>query len=126
MAKVLGIGGVFLKADDPERLLTWYEQNLGVKRTFPGGVIFPWRQADSPEKQGMTVWSLFSKDTPYFGPGKQTVMVNYMVDDLEGMLQALRDAGAQVEDRREESEYGKFGWATDPEGNRIELWQPPS
>jgi predicted enzyme related to lactoylglutathione lyase len=126
MAKVLGIGGVFLKSDNPEQLLTWYEQQLGVKRSFPGGVVFPWRHADTPDKQGMTVWSLFPKDTAYFGPSNQTVMVNYIVDDLEGMLQSLREAGVQVDERRETSEYGKFGWATDPEGNRIELWQPPA
>ena len=122
MAKVLGIGGVFLKSDNPEQLLTWYEQHLGLKRASPECVIFPWQHADQA-KQGMTVWSLFPRDTAKF-PGPQVVMVNYIVDDLDGMLQALREAGAKVDDKREDYPYGRFGWATDPEGNRIELWQP--
>ncbi len=126
MAKVLGIGGVFLKADDPEQLYGWYERHLGLKRDNPACVLFPWRHADDPAKQGMTVWSLFPRGTAYFGPAAQTVMVNYIVDDLDGVLQALRDAGAQVDDKREDTEYGRFGWATDPEGNRIELWQAPA
>jgi predicted enzyme related to lactoylglutathione lyase len=89
-------------------------------------VLLPWRHAADPAREGMTVWSLFPRDTAYFGPGSQSVMVNCIVDDLDGMLQSLREAGAQVDDKREDHPYGRFGWATDPEGNRIELWQPPS
>ena len=125
MAKVLGIGGVFIKADDPTGLFAWYER-LGL----PGGCapmsLLHWRLDDDPAKKGMTVWSLFPRDTKYFGTGPQTVMVNYMVDDLDGMLVALREAGVDVDPKREDSEYGRFAWATDPEGNRIELWQPPA
>ena len=126
MAKVLGIGGVFFRSDDPDGLNAWYEKHLGLTRCGGGGpVLFPWRHADA-DRTGMTVWSLFPKDTEYFGPTKPAFMVNYIVDDVDGMLAALRAAGARVDERREDSEYGRFGWVTDPEGNRIELWQPPT
>jgi catechol 2,3-dioxygenase-like lactoylglutathione lyase family enzyme len=126
MAKVVGIGGVFFRSDDPERLYGWYEKNLGLHRTPGGVVLFPWRQAESEGRDRMTVWSLFPKDTDYFGPGKPAFMVNYIVDDLDGMVADLLAAGAAVEDKQEHPEYGRFAWVTDPEGNRIELWQPPS
>jgi predicted enzyme related to lactoylglutathione lyase len=126
MAKVLGIGGVFLKSGDPEQLYAWYERHLGLRGQSGQEVILPWRHADDPAREGMTVWSLFPNGTKYFGPGKQEVMVNYIVDDLDGMLDALRAAGATVDDKREDYDYGRFGWATDPEGNRFELWQPPA
>ncbi|MDB5311698.1 MAG: glyoxalase [Gemmataceae bacterium] len=127
MAKILGIGGVFLKTTDPGRLLSWYEQHAGLQRAaHGGGVEFPWRDGADPTKERKTVWALFDRDSAYFGPGNQQVMVNYIVDDLDGMLAALRAAGATVDDRVEDYEYGRFGWATDPEGNRLELWQPPA
>jgi len=126
MAKVIGIGGVFFRSGDPDRLYAWYEKHLGLPRSPGGDVLFPWKQAGDEPKDQTTVWALFPKDTGYFGPANPAFMVNYIVDDLDGMLADLRAAGAQVEDRLEESEYGRFGWVTDPEGNRIELWQPPS
>jgi predicted enzyme related to lactoylglutathione lyase len=125
MAKVLGIGGVFFRSEDPERLYGWYEQNLGRVR-FQGDDIFPWRQAGEAGKEQMSVWSIFPRDTDYFGPAKPAFMVNYIVDDIDGMLVDLRAKGAAVDDRREDSEYGRFAWVTDPEGNRIELWEPPA
>jgi predicted enzyme related to lactoylglutathione lyase len=125
MAKVLGIGGVFIKADDPKKLSAWYENALGFRPASGGPVVFQWRHADGTAKPGMTVWSLFKRSSDYFGPGGQAVMVNYIVDDLDGMLTALKAAGVNVDERREDTEYGRFGWATDPEGNRFELWQPP-
>jgi predicted enzyme related to lactoylglutathione lyase len=127
MAKVLGIGGVFFRSEDPGGLNAWYEKHLGLARCGSGGpVLFHWRHADAPDRTGMTVWSLFPKDTDYFGPTKPAFMVNYIVDDLDGILADLRAAGAKVDERREDSEYGRFGWVTDPEGHRIELWQPPA
>jgi catechol 2,3-dioxygenase-like lactoylglutathione lyase family enzyme len=126
MARVIGIGGVFFRSSDPERLYTWYEKHLGIRRIPAGIVFFPWREAGEENKERMTVWSLFPKDTGYFGPTNPEFMVNYIVDDLDGMIADLRAAGAQLEDKREESEYGRFAWVTDPDGNRIELWQPPS
>jgi predicted enzyme related to lactoylglutathione lyase len=125
MARVIGIGGVFFRWGDPGRLYAWYEKHLGLRQTTGGVVLFPWRQAGDGGKEQTTVWSLFPKDTDYFGTANPAFMVNYIVDDLDGMVADLRAAGAPVEDRREESEYGRFAWVTDPEGNRIELWQPP-
>jgi predicted enzyme related to lactoylglutathione lyase len=126
MARVIGLGGVFFRSGDPERLYGWYEKFLGLRRTPSGVILFPWRQAGDKQKEETTVWSLFPKDTDYFGPANPAFMVNYIVDDLDGMIADLQAAGAQVEDRPEESEYGRFAWVTDPEGNRVELWQPPS
>ena len=120
MESVLGIGGIFLKARDPKALATWYRQNLGVP-VEPGQSYGSFTSAAPGE---MAVWSTFPADTPYFGSGSAPFMINYRVRNLDAMLAQLRAAGATVEDRVEEFEYGRFGWATDPEGNRFELWQP--
>jgi predicted enzyme related to lactoylglutathione lyase len=120
MERVLGIGGVFLKASDPKALAAWYREHLGVP-VAPGQTYGLLTSAGAGEQ---TVWSSFPADTPYFGPGPATFMINYRVQNLDAMLAQLRAAGAQVEDRVEEYEYGRFGWASDPEGNRFELWQP--
>ena len=117
MARALGIGGVFLRARDPERLRQWYSEQLGVDVSDDGSAMF---------EGGRMVWSVFPHDTEYFGPSGQQAMVNYRVDDLNAVLERLRSAGARVEDRTEEYDYGRFGWATDSEGNRFELWQPAS
>ena len=122
MEKVLGLGGVFLKAADPQALSAWYRDHLGLQvQDFGGtfGAVFPF--AD-PEP-GYQLWSAFPKASTYF-PG--AVMVNFRVANLDAMLAQLRAAGAAVDDKIEASaDYGRFGWARDPEGNRIELWQPP-
>lgn len=117
MERVAGIGGVFFRARDPENLRRWYGEHLGIDVQEWGGAGF---------EGGVTVWSIFAGDTDYFGPSGQQSMVNYRVSDLDAMLAQLRAAGATVEDKIEESEFGRFGWATDPEGNRFELWQPPA
>jgi predicted enzyme related to lactoylglutathione lyase len=120
MERVTGIGGVFFRARDPAALAAWYAENLGiaVDASF-GGAIFRW------SAPGETVWSPFPSDTDYFGTSGQAWMVNYRVRDLDSMLAQLRTAGVAVDDNVEESEFGRFGWASDPEGNRFELWQPP-
>jgi predicted enzyme related to lactoylglutathione lyase len=125
MNKVSGIGGVFFKARDPKALGAWYEAHLGVKFEDWGGTQFKWRRDDAPERTGITVWSLFKQDSTYFDPGGKSFMVNYIVDDLDAMRAQLRAAGVTLDDKVEESEYGRFGWAMDPEGNRFELWEPP-
>lgn len=125
MARVTGIGGVFFRSDDPERLFAWYQEHLGIRRGPAGVVDFAWRHADDPEKSGRTVWHVFPGDTSYFGPTNPAFMFNYIVDDLDGLLEALHGAGAAVDDRREETEFGRFAWVTDPDGNRLELWEPP-
>jgi predicted enzyme related to lactoylglutathione lyase len=125
MDRVTGLGGVFFKADDPESLSSWYEEHLGLKRE-EGGFIFRWREAQEPERPGMTVWSLFRKDTEYFAPSDKPFMLNYRVKDIDALLDALRAEGVRVDEKRDDSEYGRFAWIYDPEGNKIELWEPPA
>ena len=124
MKRVTGIGGVFFKCKDPEAMYQWHEKHLGIRRDHEV-VTFKWRDADEPDKMGMTVWSLFSQNTSYFNPSASPFMINYRVENLEALLEALRAEGVQVDPKVETYEYGKFGWITDPEGNRIELWEPP-
>lgn len=120
MAKAVGVGGVFLRAKDPEALYQWYARNLGVERMPDGSFAF-----DGPSSFGMTVFAFFPSDTKYFGPSGQAAMLNFRVDDLTAVLASLRAAGATVDEKREDHDYGSFGWFDDPEGNRVELWQPP-
>jgi catechol 2,3-dioxygenase-like lactoylglutathione lyase family enzyme len=126
MAKVTGIGGVFFRSDDPAGLRAWYESRLGITPGAHGFIDFPWRRADDPDAFGKTVWHLFPRDTSYFGPSGQTFMINYIVDDLDGLLESLRASGAEVDPKREDTDYGRFAWVTDPDGNRVELWEPPA
>jgi predicted enzyme related to lactoylglutathione lyase len=120
MERVQGVGGVFFRALDPEALGRWYAEHLGVEiDPSYGGTSFRWHEG------GSTVWAPFPMDTDYFGPSGQAWMVNFRVADLDAMLAQLRKAGVPVDDEVEVSEFGRFGWATDPEGNRFELWQPP-
>lgn len=121
MAKVVGIGGIFFKARDPEALSTWYAKHLGLDLHDFGGAMF----AENERRPGYTLWSPFPQNTRYFEPGDKDFMVNFRVDDLDALLASLRGAGVQVDPRVEVSEYGRFGWIVDPEGTRIELWQPP-
>ena len=125
MKRVTGIGGVFFKSKDPKALGEWYRRHLGLEVEGWGGVAFRWVTPDNPGGTGTTVWSPFNEDTRYFGPGPARFMVNFRVDDLPALLAALRAEGCEVDTRVEESEYGKFGWVQDPDGNRVELWQPP-
>jgi catechol 2,3-dioxygenase-like lactoylglutathione lyase family enzyme len=125
MAKILGIGGIFFRGKDHAGLKAWYQANLGIDGITAGCATFPWRSIDEPAREEMTVWSIFKQDSTYFGPANPSFMINYIVDDLVEMLDELRAKGLVVE-QGEESEYGHFGWVTDPEGNKIELWQPPS
>lgn len=121
---VVGIGGIFLKAEAPEALRAWYRRHLGVE-AGPGGHSFLWREHDDPDRVGRTVWSVFPGDTDYFGPGGQDFMVNYIVRDLDAVLARLAAAGIEPVKAPESYPYGRFAWVVDGEGNRIELWQPP-
>jgi predicted enzyme related to lactoylglutathione lyase len=125
MRRVTGIGGIFFKARDPSTLYAWYEEHLGIQHGPHGeGAEFRWREADGGN-DGMTVWSVFKEDTRYFDPGKSPFMINYRVEDLDALLKALEAEGVQIDPKRESYPYGKFAWIMDPEGNRIELWEPP-
>lgn len=126
MKRVTGIGGIFLKAKDPVALRAWYEKHLGIAMEAWGGAVFRWQTPERPEPDGVTVWNLFPASTDYFAPGTASFMVNYRVEDLHALLAALRAEGCRVEDKVDESEFGKFGWVLDPEGNKVELWEPPA
>lgn len=127
MKHVLGIGGIFFKADDPEKLAAWYQRHLGLDVEEYGGVTFREGVADdsAPRRQAHTVWSPFAADTDYFSPSEKPFMINFRVANLDALLAKLRAEGVTVEERTEKSEFGYFGWAMDPEGNKIELWEPP-
>jgi catechol 2,3-dioxygenase-like lactoylglutathione lyase family enzyme len=125
MEKVTGIGGVFFKSKDPKALQAWYAERLGVPVQDSGVVVFEWDDPAHPEKKGQTVLSPFAADTKYFDPSTAPFMINFRVRDLHAMLAQLRAAGVRVDDKVDESEYGRFGWIMDPDGNRIELWEPP-
>ncbi len=121
---VTGIGGIFIKARDPKSLYAWYEKHLGMK--YDAGVqsvAFPWKDAQTGE-DAHTYWSLFNQETKYFDPSTADAMINYRVSDLGALLRALEAEGIHILGQQEE-EYGRFAWIMDPEGNKIELWEPP-
>lgn len=125
MKRVTGIGGIFFKAKDPAALREWYRVHLGIPVEEWGGAIFTWANPDNPGGIGSTVWSVFEHSSECFASCPASFVINYRVADLHALLAALRAEGCAVDDRVDDSEYGKFGWVTDPEGNRVELWQPP-
>jgi predicted enzyme related to lactoylglutathione lyase len=125
MARVIGLGGLFFKAKNPEKLYTWYEKNLGLKRDKTSmAVLLSWADGTRSRRKGMTVWSIFPANTKYFRPSRAGFMMNFAVDDLDGMLARLRRNRAKIDPKVEDYGYGRFGWVMDPEGNRIELWEP--
>ena len=120
MTRVTGIGGIFIKARDPDALRAWYREHLELDVQEWGGTALVASAGD------VTVWSVFPASSTYFNPSRAPFMVNYRVADLATVLAALRAEGCTVDDKTESTEYGKFGWVMDPEGNRIELWEPPA
>ncbi len=121
MTRVTGIGGVFFKARDPKALGAWYRTHLGIDVQPWGGAAF-----ESSGASETTAWSLFAHDTEHFAPSAAPFMVNYRVADLHALLATLRSEGVTVLEKVDESEYGRFGWVIDPEGNKVELWEPPA
>ena len=121
MARVLGVGGVFFKSADPDRLYQWYGEHLGITKKDEPGVSFP--NAEQPQA-GFIVWSAFDADTTYFEPGGKQFMFNLVVDDLEGALRQVEKGGAELVGNVEAYNFGSFGWFIDPDGNKVELWQP--
>jgi predicted enzyme related to lactoylglutathione lyase len=125
MKRVTGIGGIFFKARDPDALRAWYQKHLGIPVDSWGGTSFSWNGPENPTGVGSTVWSIFKESTEYLAPSKASFMINYRVADVRALVAVLREEGCAVEEKIDESEFGIFGWVMDPEGNKVELWQPP-
>lgn len=121
MAKALGVGGVFFKSEDPEKLGRWYQKWLGVPVEHPYGASF---KPESLPPGGMTVWAPFSGSTTYFEPSTRDYMFNLIVDNLEEALSQVVEGGAEIVGEIQDEDYGRFGWFVDPEGNKVELWEP--
>lgn len=126
MKRVTGIGGIFFKAKDAAALQAWYKQHLGIDVQSWGGTAFTWTDDEGKPYAGSTIWNVAPSTSQYYEPGTATFMINYRVHDLHALIAALREEGCNVLDKIEESEYGKFGWVIDPEGNKVELWEPPA
>ncbi len=124
MKRVTGIGGVFFKAKDPKALGAWYRAHLGINVEDWGGAVLKWAD-DNSDGAGATNWCLFKDEASYFAPSASSFMINYRVEDLDAMIAILKEEGCDVDEKVEDTEFGKFGWVMDPEGNRVELWQPP-
>ncbi len=123
MKKVTGIGGVFFKCKDPEKVKEWYKTHLGID-AGAYGASFEWRQDEDPAKKGTTQWNPFPDTTKYFEPSSKEFMINYRVENLEALVEELRKEGVTIADKIETYDFGKFIHIIDPEGNKIELWEP--
>ena len=125
MRRVTGIGGIFFVARDPAALGAWYKRHLGIDVQDWGGASFRWTDETGQPTEGTTAWSIFPADSRHFAPSTAPFMINYRVSDLVRLLDALRKEGCHVLEKTDHSEFGKFGWVIDPEGNKDELWEPP-
>ena len=123
MTRVTGIGGIFFKCNEPDKIKEWYKTHLGLNVT-PYGTMFEWREDADPEKKGFTLWTPFKGSTKYFEPSTRDFMINYRVENLEAVVEELKKEGVTLLDNIEDSEYGKFVHLLDPEGNKIELYEP--
>lgn len=123
MKKVTGIGGIFFKCKDPEKVNEWYKKHLGFDTT-PYGTSFEWREMDDSEKKGLTQWNPFAENTKYFEPSAKDFMINYRVANLEALVVQLKNEGVTILDKIEDSDYGKFVHIVDMDGNKIQLWEP--
>jgi len=121
--RIIGIGGIFFKSGNPRDMKSWYAKHLGLADSGHG-VMLPWREHDNPEREQMTIWSVFPEDTSYFEPSSAPFMMNYIVDDLDALLERLASDGVRIDPKRQDESYGRFAWVYDPDGNKIELWQP--
>ncbi len=126
MQRVTGIGGVFFNSKDPVALRAWYQTHLGIDVQEWGGAAFTWADAQGKPTTGTTIWTVGDVAGTPFAPSTAPFMINYRVADLHALLKALREEGCNVLDKLDESEYGKFGWVMDPDGNKVELWEPPA
>jgi predicted enzyme related to lactoylglutathione lyase len=121
--RILGIGGIFFKSADQAKAREWYAKHLGLADK-DGGVMLPWREHAEPQNEHVTVWSTFPADTDYFAPGQASFMINYIVDDLDAMIERLQQDGVKIDSNRMNESYGRFAWIYDSDGNKIELWEP--
>jgi predicted enzyme related to lactoylglutathione lyase len=126
MKRVTGIGGIFFKAKDAKALQAWYKIHLGIDVQSWGGTAFPWTDSEGKPAPGSTIWSIAADQSQQFAPSTAPFMINYRVEDLHALVKVLRAEGCQVLEKIDDSEYGKFAWVMDPEGNKVELWQPPA
>lgn len=126
MKRVTGIGGIFFQSSDPVALRAWYKEHLGIDVQEWGGAEFSWTDAGGMPAGGTTIWSVGPAASTPFAPGTAPFMINYRVADVHALVRALNDEGCNVLDKIDESEYGTFAWVIDPDGNKIELWQPPA
>jgi predicted enzyme related to lactoylglutathione lyase len=123
MKKVTGIGGIFFKCKDPNKMKEWYKTNLGLN-TNEYGAVFEWHQGADSTKKGFTTWSPFTETTNYFAPSANDFMINYRVENMEALVEELRMNGVTILDSIETYDYGKFVHILDAEGNKVELWEP--
>lgn len=123
--RIVGIGGIFFKSGDREALQSWYKDKLGLDHGSHG-VMFKWRSPEQPEKEHLTIWSIFPEQSKYFDPSRSPFMINYIVENLDALLAKLTEAGVEIDPKRENHEYGRFAWIYDPDGNKVELWEPPA
>src|SRR5437879_4634677 len=127
MKRVTGIGGIFFKADNAEKLYNWYEKYLGIKRAPDGsGAMFEWREADDSQRKGMTIWAVFRRDTKYFDPSRSGFMINYRVDDLDALLETLRKEGVEIDPYRENYDYGALPGSWTQRGTALNFGNRPS
>lgn len=124
METVKGIGGIFFKSKESEKLANWYKEKLGVPVTQYGCGVFNWREFDTPDNENCTVWSVMPSENDYFGESKSNFMINYIVESLDKMVKQLKDAGIKIDEKIDENEQGRFAWGYDPQGNKFELWEP--
>jgi len=122
MKRVVALGGIFFRAKDPKALYEWYRKHLGIESVPGAGAM--WRDADHPEIPGCNLFAIFPHDTKYFGPSQSSFMLNFRVENLDELLKSLREEGVEIDPKVDDSDYGKFAWVMDPEGNRVELWEP--
>ena len=125
MNRVTGIGGIFFKAKKPAELQAWYKQHLGIDVQEWGGTAFIWKDSNGNPFAGTTIWSIGPDDSDQFSPSTSTFMINYRVQNLTNLVTILKEEGCNVLPKIDESEYGRFAWVIDPEGNKVELWEPP-
>ena len=120
--RILGIGGIFFKSANRDQMREWYSKHLGLVDTGHG-VMLPWREHDDPQKEHVTVWTVFPSSTNYIDPS-QPLMINYIVDDMDALLDRLKQEGVKIDPKRMDESYGRFAWIYDSDGNKVELWQP--